>query len=290
MPALKGQHQFRRRRRRALVRVDRRQHVVDRPHTSLHRLARAADLLDREGAEGRVFLDAVGFHPAWNLEDLAAEAHHQHATNIGIGRKAPLRLLQEVIGLAVDVETAARAVHERNDAVDVREIREHAGLVDLFSNEAGRTCRTVHRGQHRDVVACADLSIGAAIAEEGGALALRQKRRLLQSLAEHVVPLESVNIDIVLVHPVAGRDHLLGEADDLTVFDDRLVLFDRYDRHLVAARNAHVRSHRPGKVTGIERIRHEGDVVGGGKLDEAGHGMLDVRCAGAPSDEGAHDI
>jgi hypothetical protein len=55
---------------------------------------------------------------------------------------------------------------------------------------------------------------------------------------EGIVALEGVEAAIVLMHPVARRDVGRGEADDLAELADRLVLGDRAQRHLVAARDA----------------------------------------------------
>ena len=49
-----------------------------------------------------------------------------------------------------------------------------------------------------------------------------------------------MHLDIVLMHPVAGLDGRLGEADDLSEFADRLAFGDRHDCHLMPARHARI--------------------------------------------------
>ena len=99
--ALQGEHELGRRHGFALHRVDLVQHALDALDAGLHRLAGAAGLLDRHGAEGVVLLDAVGFLPARDLEALAAQAHHHDAADVRVGGVAPLRALEDLVALAL---------------------------------------------------------------------------------------------------------------------------------------------------------------------------------------------
>src|SRR5262249_8633183 len=102
--------------------------------------------------------------------------------------------------------------------------------------------RAVHAGEDTEIVARADLAVGAAVALEGRALLLRHERGGHVARREGVVALEGAvlgsHVAIVLVHPVAGGDRLAGEADDLAELDDRLALADGARRQLVAEGDA----------------------------------------------------
>ena len=131
-------------------------------------LARAAGLLDGHGAEGVALGDVVGFLPAADLEDLAAQAHHQHARHVGVDGIAPLRALQDLVALALAVHAAAGAVHERDDAVDVGVVVEHAGAArPRAAMKRATEAEQFTRGEDAEVVAGADLAVRAAEALEG---------------------------------------------------------------------------------------------------------------------------
>ena len=69
---------------------------------------------------------------AVDLKDFAAETDHQHGPEIGMGGVAPLRAAQDIPAFALRRHAAARAVHERNHAVDAGIVVEDAGAVDAL--------------------------------------------------------------------------------------------------------------------------------------------------------------
>ena len=64
---------------------------------------------------------------------------------IGIGRIAPLRPLQNVPALAFGGHAATGTVHERHDPVDFGIGVEHAGPVDGVGDQLGDRGRAIHR-------------------------------------------------------------------------------------------------------------------------------------------------
>ena len=165
--ALQRQRQFARRRRRPLGAVEGGQHGADVLDASRDRLARAAGRLDRQAVERVAFDDAVFLLHAADLEHFAAEPDHQSRANVGIAGIAPLRAHERVEALALGGHAAAGAVHERDDAVDIRIVGENARALDLVRDQARDRRRAVHRGQDREIVARADLAVGAAKALKG---------------------------------------------------------------------------------------------------------------------------
>ena len=99
----------------------------------------------------------------------------------------------------------------------------------------------------------------------------------LRFLAEPVVALEIVQPDIVLVHPLAGRDVRLRKPDDLSELADGLAFPDRLDRHLVAAQDALARRQAGGGGPLRDEIDGDDDVVVVVETDRArccGHDWL----------------
>ena len=135
--------------------------------------------------------DAVFLFHAADLEHLAAQAHHDHAAHVGIAGVAPLRALQGLETLALGRHAAARAVHERDDAVDVGIVVEHPALLDLARDQSRDRRRAVHRGQDAEIVAGAGLAVGAAIALERRLLLDRQNVDRPRVLAELIVALRN---------------------------------------------------------------------------------------------------
>ena len=148
-----------------------REHGFHRIHTGGHGLFRAACFLNGHGAERVAFDDVVRLFPAADLEAFAAKAYHQDACHIRVGGVAPLRAFQDLIALALHVDGATTALHERDDAINGGIIFEEVRAVDLLRDEAGDRGRAIYRGENRDVIAGADRAIGAAKAFEGCLLA-----------------------------------------------------------------------------------------------------------------------
>jgi hypothetical protein len=126
-----------------------------------------------------------------------------------------------------------------------------------------RRRRAVDRRQQGDVVARSHPAVGPAVAHEGPALGLRHQLDGAVVLGERVVQLQLalVDLDVVGVDVVAGRDRLRGEADDLPVATDGVALGDGADRDLVAGRD-HLADGDlaiPGLEAGPRQERHLGD-------------------------------
>src|SRR5262249_53953001 len=138
---------------------------------ALDRLAGAAGRLNGHGAEGVAFGETVVLHQAGDLHDLAAEADEEGGPDIGVCGITPLRPLHRLEALAAaPSHSAASAVDEGHDAIDLGIVRKDAGPVHLLGDEAGDRGGAVHAGQYANIVAGADLAVGAAVALEGAAL------------------------------------------------------------------------------------------------------------------------
>ena len=173
-----------------------------------------------------------------DLKHLAAEADHQRGAEIGMPGIAPLRALQRFVAFATAGETAAGAVYEGNDPVDVGILRQHAGTGDGLGNEAGDGGGTVDAAEDADVVARAGFAVAATVAQERPAGLGRQQRLLARNGGEGVLARELGKGAVVGVHVGADGDGLGGKADDLAELDDRLAGGDRVAGHLVAAQDA----------------------------------------------------
>ena len=169
--ALQRQHQFARRHRLAPRAIDDRQHGRDALDARVDRLARAAGRLDGHRLEQLALAEAVFLLHAADLEHFAAEPDQHHAGDIGIAGIAPLRALENVEAFALGRHAAAGAVNERDDAVDIGIIVEHAGALEFAGDQPRDGRRTIHAGQDRQIIARARLAVGAAIALERRLLA-----------------------------------------------------------------------------------------------------------------------
>ena len=121
--------------RLALHVVDRGQQLQDRVDALLHRLARAARLLDHERAMGDRHVEARILHDPLQLVGLAAQAEQQHAAEVRVAAVAQDGAPQDVEPLARGRHGAARRVRERDDAVDVGVVAQDAAPLDLRGDE-----------------------------------------------------------------------------------------------------------------------------------------------------------
>ena len=160
-------------------------------------------------------------------------------------------------------------------------IAEDAGALDLLGHEARHRSGAVHRGQDREIVAGAGLAAGAPEALEGRLLGGRQERLGHRAFGELVVALEiRPHGEVVLVHPIAGRDRLRGEADDLAELQHRRPGRDPDGRHLVALRDPGARREALARrLAGFEHVDRHHDIVlrlqaerAGGRCHGDGHG------------------
>ena len=167
------------------------------------RLARSPGRLDRQAVERVALDDAVFFLHAADLKHLAAEPDHQGRANVGVSGVAPLRAHERVESHALGGDAATRAMHERDDAVDIRVVGKDFGAFDLLRDQPRDRRRAIHRSQNREIVARPDLAVGAPKALKGRLLLNGQDVLEARVLAKMIVAREFLDCAIVLVHPVA---------------------------------------------------------------------------------------
>ena len=268
--ALKREHQLGSRHRFAACKIGGRQHVADRFKARRDRFAGPAHILDRHGAECVALGHAVGFLPATDLEHLASETHHQHASHVGIGGVTPLGALQDVIALTLVVHGAPGAVDERDDTVDIGIFVEQAGAFDFACNETGHCRRTIHAGENGEIIACANLAVCPPESLEGCLFSHRQHALGSRLLGMAVIAGKIMQHDVVFMQPFAGRDRMSGKADRLSELEYRLALRERGDCHLVAAGYACERRHALCHHPDIDGIDGDDKVVTFMEANDAG--------------------
>ena len=109
-------------------------------------------------------------------------------------------------------------MHQRDHAVDIGKIAQVIAAKGV-GDVAGHGRRTVHAGQHADIVARANAAIGALVALE--TRRRRDEFGIVRLRAIGVVALEVPYRDIVNMDVGTGGDVLGREADNLTVFAHR---------------------------------------------------------------------
>ncbi len=144
---------------------------------------------------------------------------------------------EDVEPFALGRHAATGAVHQRDHAIDIWVVTQQAGALDLLRHIARGSGGAVHRCQHADIVAGADLAASAAEALESGLLIERQHGLRLGILGKMVIAGEVLHGDIMFVHPFAGLDRLGGESDDLTELPDWLAFRDGFGGELVLLGN-----------------------------------------------------
>lgn len=152
------------------------------------------------------------------------------------------RAPQQVHRLARHFHAAAGFVDERDHPVDIGPVF-HPLFVEIIADLARHGGRAVHGDEQADIVARADLPVGAADAHEGGALVLGQDVRGHVIAGKGVILVHRVKADVVAVQPVARSDVMGGIADDRLEFQDRRTALDRADGDLVALRRVVVGGH-----------------------------------------------
>jgi len=224
--------------------------------------------LNRHRLEQFAFLDAVLlFHPA-DLKHFAAEADENDSGDVRIARIAPLRSLQNVEALALAGHAAAGAVDQRDHSIDIRVVFQNSRLFDFARDQAGDGRGAVHARQDGDVVPDANFSVGATKALKGRALLERKHDFRLRRFAKTVVARKVVHHDIVLMDPIARRDHARRKTDDLAEFQDRRANLDAARRDLVSFGNALPRRRRVrGNLARADFIDRDHDVVVGTEAD-----------------------
>ena len=256
--ALKRYGQVRCRNRLAHGRIGSRQHLADDILSGFDGFARAARSLHGHGLEKRAALDLIGIQEEVDLVDLAAEADHEDAGEVGVARIAPKGALQGIEAVAAIGHAAAGSVGQRNNAVNVGIARQLLGREGV-GDEMGNGRRAIHRREHADEIPRPRLAVVPKKAVEGGAFGFGQEGGGLGIGTEGIVAGKVLHLDILHMHMVAGRDVLGGKADDLVIFSDSRALCDRPHGDLMA------RGYTPkaGDVlTGDRRFRLDIDTCG----------------------------
>jgi hypothetical protein len=190
------------RRRHALARDDVRvrQHLATISMPCAIVLRGAAGVLDAEGTQQRAFLQVLAPKQRADLVRFAAEADDEHAGEVRVPRIAAERAPQQQHAVAVRVHAAARAVRQRDDAVDVGN-RGSASPREVIGDAAHDGRRAIDRRQKADVVARRDAAVGAddAVNVAGGSTKRVGSRR-----AERVVALERAHRQVVQMNMLAG--------------------------------------------------------------------------------------
>jgi hypothetical protein len=237
------------------------QHGFDACDALVDRFSRTAGRLDCHGLEMVAFDHSVFIFHAIDLEDFAAEADHQCGAEIGMCCVAPLGSPQEFPAFAIGRHAAAAAMDECNRAVDFRMIVENSGAVHFLGDEFCDRGRAIHRGQDADIVPRADFPVGPLVAFEGRTQLWRQDLVVLSAFGKTIVAGEIAQRDVMLVHPVTGRDWLRRKTDRLSVLPHRLPFADRRYRHLVATRHALARGNACRGDVGCDLIDGDDDIV-----------------------------
>ena len=92
------------------------------------------------------FDDPVFLLHAADLKHLTAKPDHQGRANVRVSGVAPLRAHERIESLALGGDAATRAMHERDDAVDMRVVCENFQALDLLRDQSGDGRRAIHRG------------------------------------------------------------------------------------------------------------------------------------------------
>ena len=127
---------------------------------------------------------------------------------------------------------------QRNHAVDVGVMGQRLGVGaarEMVGNRVGDGGRTVHAGQHADVVARCHAAVRARYAHEHRFA--RRCGRLevgAKGVVAFKVALVRAHVQVVRVHVFAGRDIARGKADDLVVAAHWRALAQRVAGDLVA--------------------------------------------------------
>ena len=163
--ALERHHQLARRHVGARDDGEGGEQLLDHPERAFDRSARAARFLDRQRVEV-ILVEAVFMLQPADLHDLAAEPDEDRGGDVRMRGVAPEHALEIVEAVAGVGHAAAGAVRKRDRAVDMRIVRQHAGMVHPVGDHADHGRRAVHGRAERDVVARADAPVGAAEALE----------------------------------------------------------------------------------------------------------------------------
>ena len=276
----------------ALDGVSARQHLLNECNAFVHRLARAAAVLDVEDAKVLAFFERAVRQPGIDLVGLAAQADHQHASKVDVGGVAGQSALQNFHAQAITVHAAAGAVCQRHHAVHVGKVfeRSRVGAArKMVGNGARCGSRAIDAGQNADVIARGYAAVGALDAHE---LCFELGRRRLDigtnGVVARKVALVRPHVEVVRVHMLAGGDGLAGKTNDLVVAAHRLAGGQCACGHLMAGR--YEAAH--GDVFNLCAAHQLGSgnqhVIGGVKANKRCHGAISIKHFGQPQNQAGH--
>ncbi|CUX10688.1 hypothetical protein AGR7C_Cc10070 [Agrobacterium deltaense Zutra 3/1] len=227
--------QFGKRLLRAAGGVDHRQHGLDLGNCRIDRLAGAAVLLDRHGAQPLTLFHLVMFENGRDLVGFTTEADQQNAAEIRMAGVALNGADQQAVTFRFRIQRTAAAMGQRHDAIDIVETIKAALLVEIIRDVTRNRGGTVHRSDDADIVSCSDATEAAVITLESPAFGFRHHALFFDIDAELMRVFGRHHGEIVQVHVPAGLDILGGDTDDLSVFQHLIARFDELQGHLVPA-------------------------------------------------------
>ena len=178
----------------------------------------------------------MGLHQVGNLVALTAKADDQRRGNVHMSRVAGDGTAQQVDRFAAHLHAAAKAVTERDDAVDVGVGRQPLRR-EVLGDLAHDGCRTVYRRADADIVARCDAAIVAHDALERGLLGGRHDVDRPVFAGVRVVAVELAELGVVVVQPGAWFNVLGRKPDRHVVFNDAIALGDAPGGKLTAGRD-----------------------------------------------------
>ena len=220
----------------------------------LEQLVNCGDsLFDRDGG-APLFLNGAGAQGAgrasetagaseidegFDLVGLAAESEQEHGGKIGMRGVTDKDTAEEIGWFAVFCHTAAGAVGDCDDTIDVGVSTENLRR-EVGGDAARDGGRAVDSREDADIVAGGDAAVGSDNA-------LKRCGYVDQWCglgfgADGVIAVKIAGDQIVAVNEFADRDGLGGKTNDLIELTDRLTGGDGVNRQLMAGSDVHARS------------------------------------------------
>ncbi|MNZ79319.1 hypothetical protein D3C78_979200 [compost metagenome] len=215
--------------------VDHWQHGLDLGDRRINRLAGAAMLLDRHGAQPLTLFHLVMFEDGGDLVGFTAEADQQNAAEIRMAGITLNGADQQAVTFRFCIQRTAAPMGQRHDAIDIVETIKAALLVEIIGDVTRYRGGTVHRSDDADIVSRSDATEAAVIPLERPALGFRQHALFFNIDTELMGVFGRHHGKIVQVNMPAGLDILCGDADHLSVFQHLVSGFDEFEGHLMSA-------------------------------------------------------
>ena len=191
--------------------------------------------------------------------------------DVRVPRHAAEHAAERFVRHAAILHAAARLMHQRQHAVDVRIRRQRCGVEppgDVFAHRG----RTIHGRDDGDVIPRSRPAVRAAVTSKGSVRDRRWRRGNFGAV--FVVLRQRAGGQVVRMHPLAGCDRLRRHANRMAVADDALAFADRRQRDLVAKLDVAREIHRP-SIHGDPRprwqwARGDADVIARMNMDGVG--------------------